>query len=58
MTDPIQNAMKKLRKLIDEAEADAEKYYHFESPEAQEHCKTMALAYKIALSKLEEELKQ
>ena len=57
MTDPIQNAMKKLRKLIDEAEADAEKYYQMESPKAQEHCKTMALAYKIALSKLEEEIK-
>jgi len=58
MTDPIQNAMKKIRKLIDEAEADEEKYYQMESPKAQEHCKTMALAYKIALSKLDrEELK-
>ena len=49
--------MKKLRKLIDEAEADAEKYYQMESPKAVDHCKTMALAYKIALSKLEEEIK-
>lgn len=57
MTDPIQNAMKKLRKLIDEKEADAKKYYHLEATEAVNHCKTMALAYKIALSKLEEEIK-
>jgi hypothetical protein len=57
MTDPIQNALKKLRRLIDEAEADAKKYYHLEATEAANHCNTMALAYKIALSKLEEELK-
>jgi hypothetical protein len=53
----IKNALKKLRRLADEAKADAEKYYQMESPEASKHCKTMALAYKIALSKLEEEIK-
>jgi|21_taG_2_1085346.scaffolds.fasta_scaffold287350_1 hypothetical protein len=56
MTDPIQNAMKKLRRLIDEEEANAEKYYHLESTDAENHCRTMALAYKIALSKLKEEI--
>jgi hypothetical protein len=57
MTDPIQNAMKKLRRLIDEEEANAEKYYHLEATDAENHCRTMALAYKIALSKLKEEIK-
>jgi hypothetical protein len=57
MTDPIQNAMKKLRRLIDEEEADAKKYYNMEATEAAKLCNTMALAYKIALSKLEEEIK-
>jgi hypothetical protein len=53
----IKNALKKLRRLADEAKADAEKYYNLENPELVDMMKTRELAYKTALSKLEEEIK-
>ena len=56
MTDPIQNALEKIRKLADEAKTNEEKYYHLESSEAVNHFHTMNLAYRIALEVLEKEI--
>ena len=57
MTDPIQNALKKLRRLIDEAEAEEKKYYHMGAPKMVDLFNTRKLCYKIALQTLEEEIK-
>ena len=57
MTDAIQNALKKLRRLVDEASADEEKYYHLGATEAADLFKDRKLCYKIALQALEEEIK-
>lgn len=57
MTDPIQNALKKLRRLADEAKENEEKYYHLGASESSNHFKTMNIAYRIALEVLEKEIK-
>ena len=57
MTDPIQNALKKLRRLTDEAKENEEKYYHLGASESANHFNTMNLAYRIALEVLEKEIK-
>ena len=55
-TDAIQNALKKLTRLIDEAEAEEKKYYHIGAPELVDMFNTRKLAYKTALRVLEEEI--
>lgn len=53
----IQNALKKLRRIVDEAKADQEKYYNLENPKLVEIMKTREISYKIALNILEKEIK-